>query len=197
MFESGNMKKGLKFWLLLILVAAVAFGASSCTQNVTSGTNSKYKTYTLKHYGVSFSFEYPVGYKMVSSYIQPNPLAATSVRFARASGIFGWFSTDPIINVIVGSSITQQQYDLNSIASSAGGHTPAEELGRESMPVTGTMGVMVAYTSEDYENKPSVSREIFFIVNGDLWNINIYSCPAKANQAKLDIEQVIGTFKVN
>ena len=65
------------------------------------------------------------------------------------------------------------------------------------MAVTGTMGVMVAYTSEDFENKPSVSREIFFVVNGDLWNINTYSSPAKANQAKLDIEQRIGTFKVN
>ena len=187
----------MKFCLFLAAAALIILGASSCTPIKSSGTTSQYKTYTLKHDGVSFTFEYHVGYKMVSSYIQPNPLAATSVRFARASGIFGWFSTDPIINVIVGSSITQQQYDLNSIASSAGGHTPAEELGRESMPVTGTIGVMVAYTSEDFENKPSVSREIFFVVNGDLWNINTYSSPAKANQAKLDIEQVIGTFKVN
>jgi hypothetical protein len=109
------MKKRLKFRTLLILVAAVTFGASSYTQNVTLGTKSKYKTYSLKHYGVSFSFEYPVGYEMVSSYIQTNPLAATSVRFALASGIFGWVSTDPIINVIVVSSITQQQYNLKNM----------------------------------------------------------------------------------
>ena len=64
------------------------------------------------------------------------------------------------------------------------------------MPVAGTMGIMVVYSSEDFENKPSVSREIFFVLFGDLWNINIYSSPAKANQAKLDIEQVISTFKV-
>lgn len=190
------MEKHFKFCLFLITIVLVILATSSCATAKGSITTSQYKTYTLKHDGVSFSFEYPVGYKMVSSYIQPNPLAATSVRFARASGIFGWFSTDPIINVIAGSSITQQQYDLNSIAISAGGHTPAEELERESMPVTGTMGVMVAYTSEDFQNKPSVSREIFFIVNGVLWNINIYSSPAKANQAKLDIDQVINTFKV-
>ena len=186
----------MKFGLFLATIALIILGASSCTAIKSSGTTSLYKTYTLKHDSVSFSFEYPVGYKMVSSYIQPNPLAATSVRFAHASGIFGWFSTDPVFNVLVGSTLNEQQYDLNRVANAAGGHSPAEETDRESMPVAGTMGIMVVYSSEDFENKPSVSREIFFVVNGDLWNINIYSSPAKANQAKLDIEQVISTFKV-
>ncbi len=168
------------------------------TTVTSSGVTSQYKTYTLKHDNISFSFEYPVGYKIVNSDMQPNPLAALSVRFAHASGLFGWFSIDPVFNVIVGNTVAQQQYDLDSIASSAEGHTPADELDRESIFIAGagTTGVMVDYTSKDYKNEPSVTREVFFVVNGVLWNICIYSSPAKANQAKLDIEHVINTFKV-
>jgi len=49
-FFEGNNEKTIKLFLLLILVVSIAFGESSCTQNVTSGANSKYKNFMLfKH----------------------------------------------------------------------------------------------------------------------------------------------------
>jgi hypothetical protein len=189
MFKAGNMKKRLKFWLLLILVVSVAFGASSCNDTATSGTSSKYKTYTLKHYGVSFSFEYPVGYKTILSYIQDNPDAPIGVHFS-------WQETDPIFGVDIYSP-KAEQVDPATAANTAGSHSPDEEIERTSIAIAGTTGELVAYNSYDYQNAHSINRGVYFDVNGVLWSISIYSSTANADKAENDFEHIISTFKVN
>ena len=182
------MKKRLKLWLLLILVVSVALGASSCTQNVTSGTNSKYKTYTLKHYGVSFSFEYPVGYKTILSYIQDNTEASIGVHFS-------WHGADPIFGIDINSHIAEQ-VDPTTAENTAGSHTPDEEIERISIAIAGITGELVAYNS-GYQYAPSINRAVYFDVNGVLWSISIYSSTANADKAENDFEHIISTFKVN
>jgi hypothetical protein len=182
------MKKRLIFWLLLILVVSVAFGASSCTQNVTSGTNSNYKTYSLKHYGVSFSFEYPVGYKTILSYIQNNPDASIGVHFS-------WQRADPIFGIDINSPVAEQ-VDATTAANTAGSHTPDEEIERISIAIAATTGELVAYNS-GYQYAPTINRAVYFDVNGVLWSISIYSSTANADKAENDFEHIISTFKVN
>ena len=183
------MKKRSKFWLLLILVVSIAFGASSCTQSAISGTSSNYKTYSLKPYGVSFSFEYPVGYKTILQYFQDNPDASIGVHFS-------WQGTDPIFGVDINSTIAEQ-VDPTTAANTAGSHIPNEEIERTSIAIAGTTGELVAYNSDDYQNAPSINRGVYFDVNGVLWSISIYSSTANADKAENDFEHIISTFKVN
>ena len=183
------MKKRLKIWLFLILVISLMLGANSCNDAATSGTNSKYNTYTLKHYGVSFSFKYPVGYKIILSYLQNNPNAPIGVHFS-------WQGTDPIFGEDIFSPIADQ-VDPTTAANTAGSHTPDEEIERTSIVIAGTTSELVAYNSDDYQNAPSINRGVYFDVNGVLWSISIYSSTANADKAENDFEHIIGTFKVN
>jgi hypothetical protein len=54
----------------------------------------------------------------------------------------------------------------------------------------------VAYSYPDRSLTSTVTREVFFAVNGILWNISTYSSAAKADEAKLVFEHMINTFKV-
>jgi len=70
------MKKQLKFLVCILVLVLTAPTVVSCT-------SSQYKTYTLKHNGISFSFEYPLGYKKFLSYIQdnrPRPSVSDSLK---------------------------------------------------------------------------------------------------------------------
>jgi hypothetical protein len=177
------LKKQLKFWVFIILLVLIAPVLSSCT-------TSQYKTYTLKHYGISFSFEYPSGYKKISEYLQSNPGASIGVRFALAAG------EDPVFGVNIDSPLAEVKVDPKAAANTAGSHTPEQELERTSITVAGITGELVAYSSNDFQNTPSVSQEVFFSANGVLWNIYIYSATDKADEAKTDFEHIINTFKV-
>ena len=183
------MKKQLKLWVFLILVVLVTPAVSSCA-------TSQIKTYTFKHYGVSFSFEYPSSYKRISSYIQDNPGAPIGVRFARARGFFGLLSTDPVFVVNIDSPLSVKEPDPKSTANIAGSHSADQELEGASILIAGTVGELVAYSSSDFQNTPSVTREVFFSVNGILWSISIYSGIAKADEAKLDFEHIVTSFKI-
>ena len=57
-------------------------------------------------------------------------------------------------------------------------------------------GELVAYSDTDPKIGATITREVFFSVNGVLWNIFIYSAVAKTDEAKLDFEHIIDTFKV-
>ena len=183
------MKKQLKFWVFIMLLVLIAPVLSSCT-------TSQYKTYTLKHYGISFSFEYPSGYKKVSAYLQDNPGAPIAVRFAQAHGFLGLLSTDPRFVVNIESPFSVTKTDPITAANTAGSHSLGQELERASITIDGMLGELVAYSSTDPESGATITREVFFSVNGVLWNIFIYSSPEKADKAKTDFEHIISTFKV-
>ena len=182
------MKKQFKLCVFLLLIALLATAVVSCTPPALPNA-SQYETYSLKHYGDHFSFDYPAGYKIVSSYLQSNPNATVSVRFA-------WHGTDPIFSVNIDSPAAETKNTPAGAAAIAGGHTPSQELERASIPIAGTTGELVAYTGADIQNYSSVTREVFFDINGVLWSVNISSGTEKADQAKLDFEHIINTFKI-
>ena len=181
-FKEEILQKQLKFWSFLILVILVAPFVVSCT-------TSQYKTYTLKHNAIAFSFEYPSGYKKILNYLKSNPEAPIGIRFALG------VSKDPVFGVDI-AGLYSEKVDPQDAARISGSHTPEQELERTSITVAGIPGELVAYSSTDFQNAPSVTREVFFSVNGVLWNIYIYSAPDKADEAKTDFEHIISTFKV-
>lgn len=181
------MKKSRKPRLFLLLATLIASTVISCTSPTLSNAGVQYKTYTLKHYGVSFSFEYPVGYKIVSTYLKSNPNASIGIQFSLQG-------TDPTFAVNIDSPLAEK-VDPAAAANTAGSHTPDEELERTSISIAGTNGEFVAYTL-NFQNQPTVNREVFFNVNGVLWNLYIYSSPANADKATLAFDHIISTFKV-
>jgi hypothetical protein len=175
------MKIQLKVLICILVLVLTAPTIVSCT-------SSQYKTYTLKHNGISFSFEYPSGYKKILSYIQDNPAAPIGVRFA--------LNNDPVLMVNIAGDLSENNPDLNAAAMAAGSHTTQQETERSSITIGGTTGVLVAYSYPDRSLTSTVTREVFFAVNGILWNISTYSSAAKADEAKLVFEHMINTFKV-
>jgi hypothetical protein len=180
-------KKALSLCLVLLLVLLSA-SAGACTA-------AEYKTYSLKHNNISFSFEYPAAYKKTSSYVKSDPAAPLSVRFAHADGILGLSSTDPVIFVDIPSSQSQQVAPQIAVKT-AGGHTPGQEAERATVQIAGTTGEMVVYASSDYQNLASITRAVFFSVNGVTWSVSVYSGGAKAEEAKNVFDHVLQTFKV-
>ena len=175
------MKKQLKFLICIIIAALIAPAVVSCT-------SSQYKTYSLKHNGISFSFEYPSGYKKILSYIQDNPAAPIGIRFA--------LNNDPVLMVNIAGNLSEKNPDLNAVATTAGSHTPQQETERSSITIGGTTGVLVVYVFPDTQVPSTITREVFFNINGILWNIDTYSSATKADEAKLVFEHMINTFKI-
>jgi hypothetical protein len=175
------MKKQLKFLVCILVLVLTAPTVVSCT-------SSQYKTYTLKHNGISFSFEYPLGYKKFLSYIQDNPAAPIGVRFAK--------NNDPVLMVNIAGNLSGKNPDLNAVAMTAGSHTPQQETERSSITIGGTTGVLLVYVFPDTQLPSTITREVFFNINGILWSISTYSSTEKADEAKLVFEHMMDTFKV-
>jgi hypothetical protein len=183
------MQKRTKSGLLFMSLVLIASAVSSCR-------TSQYKTYTLKHNSVHFSFEYLSGYKTINAYLQRSPGAPVAVRFARARGMFGLLSTDPHFVVNIDSPWSEVKVDPKTAANTASSHTPEQELERTSITIAGMTGELVVYSFPDLKNASTITREVFFDVDGVLWNIYIYSGTDKSDEAKLDFEHIISTFKV-
>jgi hypothetical protein len=188
-FSEGILKKMKNIGILVLIVAIILTVVSSCT-------TPQYRTYTLQHNDISFSFEYPSAYKKVSAYLQDSQGAPITVRFARLGGIFGLFTTDPHFIVDISSPLSETEVDPKTAADTAGSHTPDQQLERAVITIAGTTGELVAYSQPDTKIVPIIIREVFFNANGVLWNIGIYSSTDKADTAKVDFEHIISTFKV-
>jgi hypothetical protein len=110
--------------------------------------------------------------------------------------MFGLLSTDPHFGVNIDSPWSEVKVDPQTAANTAGSHTPEQELERTSITIAGAAGELVAYSFPDLKNAPTITREVFFDVDGVLWNIYIYSGTDKSDETKLDFEHIINTFKV-
>ena len=93
------------------------------------------------------------------------------MRFARPGGIFGLFTTDPRFVVDVSSPLSETETDPKTAADTAGSHTPDQQLERATIAIAGTTGELVAYAYPDAKIVSTITREVFFSVNGVLWNI--------------------------
>lgn len=188
------------FWVLVwsMLAALVAGGCSS---------TPPYKTFSFEHrtkpnaqYPVEqvthFSFEYPRGYKRSGTYAKDDPVPPIIVWFARATGTFGCVRrTDTIFGVNVGWS--PESGNATEAASRALSALGDGGLVRErsSVMVGGLTGEQVVYHDPRQPNAPEV-RAVFFDYEGRIWEIYIYSETARAEQAKLDFDHIIQTFKI-
>jgi hypothetical protein len=161
---------------------------------ILSGCNtSQYKTYTLKHGSVHFSFEYPSSYKKQSEYLRPSEDAPIGIRFIHRQ------PDAPGKDTVFGLNISQPSPEWPD---AKGAVARIISLGNtiqvtEQSPITvaGISGELVAYLDSRMPNTPSV-REAFFVFDGLLWNIGIYSDVSKADQAKADFDYILQTFKI-
>jgi hypothetical protein len=98
--------------------------------------------------------------------------------------------------VNIAGNLSGKNPDLNAVAMTAGSHTPQQETERSSITIGGTTGVLLVYVFPDTQLPSTITREVFFNINGILWSISTYSSTEKADEAKLVFEHMMDTFKV-
>ncbi len=182
------MSKTLMFWLSILLIVLLVMTTMFCGCD-----ESVYNTYSLKHEGIGFSFEYPTYYHMILKYTPNNPNATIGIRFAPRK--FLWFTEDPVFGVNIRSRLATH-VDPVTAAERAGSHTLEQRLERTSLIVADVPAEMVAYSSNDFNDTPSVNIGVFLEAEGRSWNIFIYSRTEKAEEAKQDFEHIIHTFQI-
>jgi hypothetical protein len=104
-------------------------------------------------------------------------------------------SKEPIFCININSSAAKQTNPAQA-ADTAGGHKPQQETERGTISIAGITGESVTYSYPNIGLTSTITREVFFNVNGVLWNIFIYSGTDKADEAKLVFNQVISSFKL-
>ncbi len=191
-----------KLVIFLSALAVVAAMAAAC------GGTSPYKTFSFDHRTkpsaqnaaeqvTHFSFEYPRDYRRTSTYVKPDPVPPIGVRFARATGTLGCVrQTDTVFGINIGYGFSGYMNAAES-ASRAVSALGEGGLVREhsSIIVAGLTGDQVVYHDPRQPNAPEV-REVFFDYDGRIWDLYIYSEAALAEQARLDFEHIIQTFKI-
>lgn len=180
-----------------ILAALVASGCSTSTYKTfvfehRTEPNAQYPVEQVTH----FSFDYPRDYRRISTYAKPDPVPPIGVRFAKATGTFGIVRpTDTFFGIGIGWSPEQSNASeaVNRLISGLG--APSQVYERSSLVVAGITGEQVIYHDARMPNTPE-AREVFFDYDGRVWNICICSTDGFAEQARLDFEHIIQTFKI-
>lgn len=161
---------------------------------ILAGCNtSQYKTYTLKHGAVHFSFEYPSRYEKQSEYLQSSELAPIGIRFVHRQPDAPGKDTVFGVNI---SRLAPEWPDAKAAVARIISLGNTIQVTEQSLTtVAGISGELVVYLDSRMPNTPSI-REVFFVFDGLLWNIFIYSDVSKADQAKADFNQILQTFKI-
>lgn len=187
-------------WLLgALLLASVAVGGCS---------SSAYKMFSFEHRVkptpqhpeeqiTHFSFEYPRAYRRSGTYAKDDPVPPIIVRFARATGTLGCVRrTDTVFAITIGLGFpgyTNATEAASRAISALGEGGVVRE--HSSVTVAGLTGDQVVYHDPRQPAAPEVSA-VYFDYGGRIWNIYIYSETTRADQARLDFEHVIQTFKI-
>jgi hypothetical protein len=193
------MNNAEKLCVCLVLVATMAMAPV-----VVGCDTSEYHTFSFTHstgtdspYSVretiSFSFEYPSGYKKIMTYAKNNRAAPIAVRFARATGAFGCVRpADTVFAVNIGWP-SRESYDAKEAADRTIAGLGSPELVQERSPtiVAGIPAELLVFGATQMPE-----RAVFFDFDGRIWKIFIYSQSSGADQAKVDFEHIVETFKV-
>jgi hypothetical protein len=164
------------------------------TVPILAGCNtSQYKTYTLKHDAVHFSFEYPSSYKKQSEYLQSSELAPIGIRFVHRQPNAP--SKDTVFAVNISRPAPEWPDAKGAVARIISLGNTIQVTEQSPITVAGISGELVVYLDSRMPNTPSV-REVFFVFDGLLWNIGIYSDESEADQAKVDFDHILQTFKI-
>ena len=184
--------------LLALLLLALTMGA--CT--------SEYKTYTFFHqskpqphyqtaYTTHFSFEYPRDYRRVSTYTRSAPNAPVSVRFAKG-GIFSCSGTGT--DTTFGFSVKTPTLERRNAKAAVdrtilglGDSSLVYERG--SITVDGLPAELLAYHDPRMPDHLDV-RDVFFDFDHRIWHIFIYSDTSGAEQARMDFDHILESFKI-
>ena len=146
---------------------------------------SLYKTYSLKHGDVGFSFEYPAYYTLVSKYAPSDPSYGVKMLFTRTKQVKGY--SDNFFEVYIGGP---------SIDEALSGTNDFVELERYTTIVAGMPADFVAFSSTGISNIATVTRVVIFQVGSKYWRIALGSEEAGAAQNKLDFEHIVNSFKI-
>ncbi len=196
-----SIRHAFRACLLLVALTVTAPVVSGCDTSEyhtfsfthTTGTDSSYSVRET----VAFSFAYPSGYRKVMTYAKSNRAAPVAVRFARATGSFGRVrQTDTVFAVNI-EWPGREWRDAKEAVDRAISGLDSLELVRErsAATVAGIPAEQVAYHDPRMPETPE-AREVFFDHDGRIWNILIYSETIGAEQAKLDFEHIVQTFKI-
>ena len=191
-------------WLFLACMLA-ALVAGACD-------TAEYKTFSFEHrtkpndqyvmeYVTHFTFEYPREYRRINTYAKADPIPPIGVTFARGGSFFSRKGMDTMLGVSVSSPVVPHQVPeaaVDELLSAPLGRD--QPLERSSTLVDGLPGELVAFRTEGFGNLaplPLVEcRYIFFEAEGRLWSIGICADISKADQARLDFEHIVGTFRI-
>ena len=197
------MSKRLTFWASVVLVSLMA-----AAPTVDACSTSEYKTITMQHsvgssspysvqYAIHFSFEYPSGYKRISTYAKSNPGAPFSVRFARGTGALGCVQrTDTVFGVNVNWPYSEARNAREAADRTVTGLGTPELVSQRSFTmVAGIAADLLVFRDPRMPDTPE-ERAVFFDFDGRIWNVFIYSDTARAEQAELDFEHMLETFKI-
>jgi hypothetical protein len=154
---------------------------------------SQYKTYTLNHGAVHFSFEYPSCYEKQSEYLQSSELAPIGIRFVHRQ--LNAPSKDTVFGVSISPPAPEWPDAKGAVARIISLGNTIQVTEQSLITIAGISGELVVYLDSRMPDTPSI-REVFFVFDGLLWNIFIYSDVSKADQAKADFNQILQNFKI-
>jgi hypothetical protein len=191
--------------LLVIILCLNTLAITSCTSTI----NSAYRIFTLHAWDNRFYFEYPASYQkpFVDRTALPNLISVTIT-----SVIGNDYGNDPYIGITLLNSEyystdakTMLERDLEEYESSYY-YTNFELLDRSQITVSGLQGEQFtfAYTFHPDplspragENPfPMVQRVVYFSSNRVIWHLTLSSSLSIADEAKIDFEHILGTFKI-
>lgn len=175
-------------WISLGLIALMV-----AVPTLTGCNTSQYKTYTLKHGAVHFSFEYPSYYKKQSEYLQSSELAPIGVRFVHRQPAAP--SEDTVFGLNIAPPAPEWRDAKAAVARIISLGDTIQVTEQSPINIAGISGELVVYLDSRMPNTPSV-REVFFVSDALLWNISIYSDESEADQAKVDFDHILQTFKI-
>ncbi len=161
-----------------------------------------YRTFEFKHITDSipgydgavttrFSFEYPSGYRKTMTYAKAQRGAPIAVRFSHATGAFGCVQADDTVFAVFVDWPSTGMLDARQAADRSITGISPQSYERASTTVAGQPAELVVKSSNAMP-----TREVFFDYDGRIWEILIYSQSTQADQARLDFDRVIATFRI-
>ena len=181
--------------VLVAVMMALLAGACSAPEYRTfefehsTRPSSAYETPVITR----FSFEYRSEYRKVMTYAKDNRAAPLEVRFALATGAFGCVRP---ADTVFGVNIDWPDRDWRDAKEAvdrtiAGLVSPELVRERSSITVAGIPAELLVCDTAMPE------RAVFFDYEGRIWNIFVYSQSSQADQAKLDFEHVVASFRLS
>lgn len=144
------MNKQQTLWISLGMIALMVV-----VPTLAGCTSSQYKTYTLKHGIVHFSFEYPSRYKKQSEYLRSSEYAPIGIRFVHRQ------PDAPGKDTVFGLNISRPGAEWPdakaAVARTISGLKDTRQVAEQSaITVSGISGELVVYHDSRMPNTPSV-----------------------------------------